>query len=214
MARLVDDRGWIMTGGAAQVGNEVVTAAMRSFTNCRARMRSVPGLKMRTMSDRSGTDLERMTSSPGSPLSACSSGTVTSSSTAAAESPRLRVWISTLGGANSGKTSTDELLSRAMPKTIIAAAAKTTRNRYCRLVLTIQRISVTSRHSKVEGRPACLPGGRGAPPCALQRNSRPIRSARYFETPVSAPYSSAPPTVTTFVPADGPSVRNARSPLM
>src|SRR3990170_1687188 len=46
---------------------------------------------------------------------------------AAAESPRLRVWISTLGGANSGKTSTDELRSRAMPKTISAAAAKTTR---------------------------------------------------------------------------------------
>src|SRR3990172_7194474 len=134
MARLVDDRGWIITGGAAQVGNEGYTAMRRSFTNCRARMRSVPGLKMRTISDRSGTDLERITSSPGTPLSACSSGTVTNSSTAAAESPWLRVWISTLGGANSGKTSTDELLNRAMPKTIITAAKKTTRYRNRRLV--------------------------------------------------------------------------------
>src|SRR3970040_2435888 len=149
IARLVDDRGWIITGGAAQVGNWGVTAATRSCTNCRARMRSVPGLKMRTISDRSGTDLERITSSPGSPLRACSSGTVTSSSTAAAESPWLRVWISTLGGANSGNTSTDEVLSRARSENIIATAAKTTRNRYWRLGLTIQSILVTSRHSKV-----------------------------------------------------------------
>src|SRR3990170_1143374 len=146
IARLVDDKGWIMTGGAAQVGNRGVTAATRSCTNWRARMRSVPGLKMRTMSERSGTDLERITSKAGNPLSACSRGTVTNSSTAAAESPRLRVWISTLGGANSGKTSTDDSLTRAMPKLMIAVAAKTTRKRNCRLVFTIQRISSSWLH--------------------------------------------------------------------
>ena len=40
------------------------------------------------------------------PLSACSSGTVTSASTSSAEQPEASVWISTRGGANSGKTST------------------------------------------------------------------------------------------------------------
>src|SRR3989304_8699274 len=145
IARLVEDWVWIMTGGAAQVGRVGKTAAMRSATNCLAKMESVSGLKMSTISDKSETDLERITSSPGTPLSACSRGTVTSSSTSAAESPRDKVWISTLGGANSGNTSIDELLSRARPKTINAMAAKITRYRYCKLVLTIQRILVSSR---------------------------------------------------------------------
>ncbi len=127
MTRLVDDNGWIMTGGAAQVGRVGSTVAIRSFTNWRAKIMSVPGLKIRTMSERSGTDLERITSSPGTPFSACSNGTVTNSSTAAAESPRHGVWISTLGGANSGNTSTDVLRNRTVPKTIMAAATKTTR---------------------------------------------------------------------------------------
>src|SRR3989304_5060028 len=147
MARLVDDRGWIITGGAAQGGKGGEMACMRSATNCLAKMRSVPGLKMSTISERSDTDLERITSRPGIPLSAFSSGTVTSSSTSAADSPREMVWTSTLGGANSGKTSTDELLSRGMPKIINTAAAKTTRDRYCRLVLTIHLILLSSGFS-------------------------------------------------------------------
>src|SRR5688572_33354951 len=106
MARLVDERGAIIVGGIAQVGKVLYTAARRSCTNCRARITSVPGLKIMTMSDRSVTDLERMTSNPGVPLRACSSGTVINSSTAAAERPTERVWTSTLGGANSGNTST------------------------------------------------------------------------------------------------------------
>ncbi len=36
MTRLVDDSGWSMTGGAAQVGSVAVTAVMRSCTICRA----------------------------------------------------------------------------------------------------------------------------------------------------------------------------------
>jgi hypothetical protein len=52
---------------------------------------------------------------------------VTNSSTEAAESPMDKVWISTLGGANSGKTSTDEFPRRAMPDASIATARKTTK---------------------------------------------------------------------------------------
>ena len=56
------------------------------------------------------------------PLKASSMGTETSSSTSAAVSPRQAVWTSTFGGANSGNTSTEALLSWA-PPTIISAAA-------------------------------------------------------------------------------------------
>ena len=129
-----------MTGGAAQVGNVGITVARRSCTNCRARRTSVPGLKRSSIDDKSGIDLERMMSSPSTPLNACSSGTVTRDSTSSAESPRHGVWISTRGGANSGKTSTGMLGSCAMPKNIIAAAIASTMNRNFRLVPTIQRI--------------------------------------------------------------------------
>ena len=108
MTRLVDDSGWIMTGGAAHVGSVGVTMAMRSGTSCRASRRSVPGLKIITIDESCGTDFERIMSRSGTPCSACSSGTVTSSSTSDAVSPREIVWISTFGGANSGKTSTGE----------------------------------------------------------------------------------------------------------
>ena len=106
MIRLVEDIGWMITGGFAQVGRTGVAVCRRSCTSCRARISSVPGLKKRKISDKSGTDLERMTSRPGNPFRAFSSGTVINSSTSIAESPMLLVWISTLGGANSGKTST------------------------------------------------------------------------------------------------------------
>ena len=36
MTRAVADTGWIMTGGAAQVGSVDVTVATRSWTTCRA----------------------------------------------------------------------------------------------------------------------------------------------------------------------------------
>src|SRR5688572_3609539 len=51
------------------------------------------------------------------------------------------VWISTCGGANSGKTSTSEFRVSPMPKTISAAAAKRTSHRNRKLDPTIQRIS-------------------------------------------------------------------------
>ena len=99
------ETGGIITGGAAHVGRLGVTIRTRSETSWRASRRSVPGSKRSWMDDRSDTDLDRMVSSPGTPLSASSSGTVTRDSTSVEESPRLIVWISTCGGANSGNTS-------------------------------------------------------------------------------------------------------------
>src|ERR671911_1428052 len=91
--------------------------------------------------ERSITDLERISSSPGIPFSWFSSGTVISSSTCSEELPTAMVWISTRGGANSGKTSTSALRVSPMPKTISAAAAKRTNHRNRKLDPTIQRIS-------------------------------------------------------------------------
>src|SRR5215213_8526891 len=90
--------------------------------------------------ERSITDLERISSRPGSPFSWFSSGTVTSSSTCSEELPTAMVWISTIGGANSGKTSTSALRVSPMPKTMSAAAAKSTSHRNRKLDPTIQRI--------------------------------------------------------------------------
>ena len=63
-----------------------------------------------------------------------------SSSTSAAERPTHAVWISTLGGANSGKTSTGALLSCQAPPSISRMPPNTTSVRNRRLVRTIQRI--------------------------------------------------------------------------
>ena len=81
MNRPVTDTGGMRTGGAAQVGKLGITVAMRSCTNCRARRMSVPGLKSSSIDDKSAMDLERIRSSPATPLSSCSSGTVTRAST-------------------------------------------------------------------------------------------------------------------------------------
>src|ERR671914_1945924 len=143
MIRLVDDSGGIMKGGLAQVGRVGAAAVRRSCTNCRDWYRSTSLLKMSWICERSATDLERISSSPGIPFSWSSSGTVISSSTCSEELPIAMVWISTCGGANSGKTSTSALRVSPMPKTISAAAAKITSHRNRKLDPTIQRI----RHS-------------------------------------------------------------------
>ena len=54
MARPVADTGASMTGGAAQVGRLGDTVASRSCTSCRARSRSVPGLKSTSIEDKLG----------------------------------------------------------------------------------------------------------------------------------------------------------------
>ena len=144
MTRLVADSGGIIHGGLAQVGRVGVTWAIRSCTSCRARISSVPRSKMSWIDESWATDFERSSSSPGSPLSCSSIGTVISCSTSVEELPRAIVWISTRGGANSGKTSTFALGIWAMPKAIIAAAVKSTSHRNRRLLATIQRISERS----------------------------------------------------------------------
>ena len=106
MTRLVVDSGGRITGGAAQVGSERVTVARRSWTTWRASIRSVPRSKTSSIEESCGTVAERISSSRATPLSACSSGTVTSSSVSAVDRPRQIVWTSTRGGANSGKAST------------------------------------------------------------------------------------------------------------
>src|ERR687893_463751 len=140
MTRAVDENGGIRKGGLAQVGNSGAAAVRRSCTNCRDSYRSTSLLKMSWICERSATDLERISSSPGIPFSWSSSGTVISSSTCSEELPIARVWISTCGGANSGKTSTSALRVSPMPKIISAAAAKITSHRNRRLDPTIQRI--------------------------------------------------------------------------
>src|ERR671912_2541349 len=141
ITRAVDENGGIRKGGLAQVGNSGAAAVRRSCTNCRDSYRSTSLLKMSWICERSATDLERISSSPGIPFSWSSSGTVISSSTCCEELPIARVWISTCGGANSGKTSTSALRVSPMPKTISAAAAKITSHRNRKLDPTIQRIS-------------------------------------------------------------------------
>ena len=113
MTRLVEDRGCMMKGGVAHVGRVGVTSARRSLTSCRARIRSVPGSKRSVMEDRFSTDLERMTSRSSTPARESSIGMVTCDSTSVELSPRVGVWTSTFGGANSGKTSTGA--SRSSP---------------------------------------------------------------------------------------------------
>src|ERR687890_1448106 len=140
ITRLVDERGGIIQGGLAQVGRLGDASVRRSCTNCRASYRSVSLPKTSWICERSATDLERISSSPGTPFSWSSSGMVISSSTCSEELPTAMVWTSTMGGANSGKTSTSALRVSPMPKTISAAAAKITSHRNRKLDPTIQRI--------------------------------------------------------------------------
>jgi len=67
MTRLVDETGWSMTGGAAQVGSVGTTDSIRSDTSCRACSRSVPGLKRSSMEESWAIDLDRSRVDPGYP---------------------------------------------------------------------------------------------------------------------------------------------------
>src|SRR3712207_1581565 len=90
IVRLVAESGGIMNGGAAQVGRLGVATATRSVINWRTRISSTPGLKISTMDESCETDFDRMTSTPGTPASAFSSGTETRDSTSAGERPKDR----------------------------------------------------------------------------------------------------------------------------
>src|SRR5579859_2141474 len=140
MMRLVADLGGMMVGGAAQFGRVGRTMANFSCTSSRARKTSVPSLKIIWISESWDTDWERITSRPATPFSACSSGVVTTCSTSAGDRPTHSVWISTVGGANSGNTSTGVLRTCEIPPKTRAAPMATTRKRNFRLDATIQRI--------------------------------------------------------------------------
>src|SRR5438445_6331863 len=140
MIRDVADTGGIITGGAAHVGRVGTTFARRSCTSSRSRSRLVPSLKINSIDESCDTDFDRMRSRFAVPLSACSRGTVIRPSTSEAVRPTARVWISTRGGANSGKTSTGVWNSLATPKNRSPPAAATSRKRNLRLERTIQRI--------------------------------------------------------------------------
>ena len=104
--RRLADSGGNMKGGLAHVGSVGKTMATRSCTNWRASVRSVPRSNSSMIEESWATDFDRMTCNRGRPAMASSSGTVTSASTSSGNRPALGVWISTKGGANSGKTST------------------------------------------------------------------------------------------------------------
>src|SRR5512133_891648 len=76
MTRLLDDRGWSTVGGFDTWG-KATAWVMRSATICRARIRSVPGSKIRSIVDSPGDDSDRMVCIHGVPLSkSCSIGVV------------------------------------------------------------------------------------------------------------------------------------------
>src|SRR5215207_7120610 len=93
---------------------------------------SVPAAKTSTIEESPGTDSDRMTSTPSTPLSrSASNGTVINCSTSSADKPRASVWISAYGGVNSGSTSTDAWRSCTTPtdNTPSAIAKISRRNR-------------------------------------------------------------------------------------
>jgi hypothetical protein len=141
-ARLVAEAGASITGGAAHVGRVALTAVIRSCTSCRASIRSTPRSKISWTLDSCGEDFDRRMSSPSTPFSACSSGTVTSSSTSAVERPRHTVWTMTRGGANSGKTSSRDDGSTTIPIAMTSAPSAATRCRKRRLVAIVQPMRV------------------------------------------------------------------------
>ena len=155
MTRLVEDSGCMSTGAAETLGSARAWVS-RSETSWRARKRSVPGLKTIWIDERPGTDLDRIASTQATPFSrSASMGEVMSCSTSAAESPRASVWISTCGGANSGKASTDMLGRLVSPRARIPAAAARTKSRNCRVQRTIALIMAVTPQA-----PQCCPGRR------------------------------------------------------
>ena len=127
--RLSDESGERMTGGCAAAGSAAAVRSRRSCTSCRAPISSVPSSKMSTTDDRPSTDLDRRVLRPGTPFIAVSSGTVTRLSTSPVDSPGASVWISTSGGANSGKTSSGVSSAARVPAIISTTARATTTKR-------------------------------------------------------------------------------------
>ena len=127
IARLSDDSGDRRTGALATAGNPRLTRARRSWTSCRACMRSAPWFRISTTEDRPSTDFDRMVATSGTPVSALSSGTLTNDSTSSADRPGASVCTSIKGGANSGNTSKGtERIARAPATVATTISTQTT----------------------------------------------------------------------------------------
>ena len=145
ITRLSEDSGESMTGARATDGRVATARSRRSCTICRDVITSVDGSRIRTTEESPSTDLDRMASRPGTPLSAASSGTVRSASTSLVDKPGASVCTSTSGGANSGNTSSGVVRSvLSAPRTSSTASATTTM-RFWSETPTSQRISVRLR---------------------------------------------------------------------
>ena len=89
----------------------------------------MPSSKIITTDERPSTDFDRSVRRSGTPFIAFSSGTVTRLSTSPVDRPGASVWISTSGGANSGKTSSGVFCAARDPATISTMASATTTSR-------------------------------------------------------------------------------------
>ena len=126
ITRLVDETGWIICGALPTVG-KACGCERRSETSWRARRMSVPRSNSSVIEDSPGIESERIVSTPLTPLRrSCSSGTVMSCSTSAAESPSASVCTWTEGCEYSGRTSTGAFRSSTTPATRSPAASATT----------------------------------------------------------------------------------------
>ncbi len=124
----------------AAAGSREASTASRSCTTCRAAIRSVPSLRIRTTDESPSTDFDRIVLSPIVPLSEFSSGTLIRLSTSSVDSPGASVWISIKGGANSGNTSRGAFRARWMPTIISTIDSASTITRIRNDVETIQFI--------------------------------------------------------------------------
>ena len=114
-ARLSDDSGDSMHRRVRATGScDGARVPSRSCTSWRASMQIGAARResARPTTGRAPTS-SGSSATPGTPVSAFSSGTLTSASTSGVDRPGASVWISTSGGANSGKTSSGTLRGAA-----------------------------------------------------------------------------------------------------
>ena len=140
---LLDDSGWIIWGVFATAGRPATPTACvsRSWTTCLASRTFVPGSNVITTDDSPGRETDSISSRKGTPTRrSCSSGTVISCSTSAADRPSASVWTSTVGGWNSGSVSTLVPLTCTTPRTTTPAARTRTSRRSLRLESMSQRM--------------------------------------------------------------------------
>ena len=125
-ARLVDDSGWISSGGLLTAGSENEFVS-RSSTSWRACSVVTPGSKYRSTVESPGVDCERTSQTPITPSSRLFSiGTVMYCSTSWLESPGDSVWTSSTGPCeSSGSTSECMFGSARIPSAISPAATPT-----------------------------------------------------------------------------------------